>query len=391
VRSVEDARAALAERLRARRDELVEAIMARIRDGVGDHTGAQDAEYVAGLRSTVVAVLEYVLDGIERGSGEEGAVPVVVLEQARRASRVGVSLDTVLRRYVVGSALLGEFVMDEGDRDEHPDGRRALREAVRVQSAALDSVLETITREYRHELASAGRSPQQRRAEHVMSLLAGASVANPQLDYQLDGWHLGVIAMGSGATQAVPELARRAGRRLLSVAQTADCVWAWLGGKDRISPQQLEPVAASIVTGQNVILALGEAASGLQGWRATHQQARAAIEVALRRPKPITRYGDVALLATALKDEALAGALTEIFISPLDDARNRGPVLRQTLRAYLAAERNASSAAIMLRVSRSTVESRLRTVEAKVGRTLHPCPAELEVALELDELSPLEP
>jgi hypothetical protein len=345
---------------------------------------------VAGLRPTVVAVLEYVVDGIERGLGEDGAIPVVAREQARRASRAGLSLDTVLRRYVVGSALLGEFVMDEADRGEQSDGRRALREALRVQASALDSLLEAVTLEYRHELACAGRPPEQRRAEHIRSLLAGASVAQPQLDYQLDGWHLGVIAMGVGATQAVPELARCANRRLLSVAQAKDCVWAWLGGKDRIPPHELESVAASILTDENVMLAVGESASGLQGWRATHRQARAALDVALRRPKPLTRYADVALLATALKDEALAGALTDIFLSPLDDAGKRGPVLRQTVRAYLAAERNASSAAIMLKVSRSTVESRLRTIEALVGRTLHPCPPELEVALELDELAPRE-
>jgi DNA-binding PucR family transcriptional regulator len=62
-------------------------------------------------------------------------------------------------------------------------------------------------------------------------------------------------------------------------------------------------------------------------------------------------------------------------------------VLLQGLRAYLAAERSISSTAAVLRVTRKTVESRLRTVEERLGRTLRPCPAELEVALLLDELS----
>jgi hypothetical protein len=44
-----------------------------------------------------------------------------------------------------------------------------------------------------------------------------------------------------------------------------------------------------------------------------------------------------------------------------------------------------------LGVVRKTVESRLRAVEQRLGRTLHPCPAELEVALALDELAPLPP
>ncbi|MCL2770562.1 MAG: helix-turn-helix domain-containing protein, partial [Solirubrobacterales bacterium] len=54
--------------------------------------------------------------------------------------------------------------------------------------------------------------------------------------------------------------------------------------------------------------------------------------------------------------------------------------------AYLAAERNISSAAAALGVARSTVEARLSTIERRLGRSLHPCPAELEVALALGEL-----
>jgi hypothetical protein len=43
----------------------------------------------------------------------------------------------------------------------------------------------------------------------------------------------------------------------------------------------------------------------------------------------------------------------------------------------MAAERGVSSTAAALGVVHKTVESRLRTVEEKIGRTLHPCPAEL--------------
>ena len=140
-----------------------------------------------------------------------------------------------------------------------------------------------------------------------------------------------------------------------------------------------------------MVLAFGEPARGLEGWRVTHRQAQAALLVALRRMirrrVELTRYGDVALLAAALKDEALARSLLDIYIAPLDDSRDGGPVLRTTLRAYLGAERNVSSTAAALGVVRRTVENRLRTIEARLGRSLHPCPAELEVALELDGLA----
>jgi DNA-binding PucR family transcriptional regulator len=147
-----------------------------------------------------------------------------------------------------------------------------------------------------------------------------------------------------------------------------------------------------------VMFALGEPARGIEGWRQTHRQAQAALVVALRRSGiqsptqektvTVTRYADVALLATALKDELLARALIDTYIAPLEDPRGGDPVLCETLRAYLAAERSVSSTAAALGVVRKTVENRLRAIEEKLGRSLHPCPVELEVALRLDELAP---
>ena len=135
-----------------------------------------------------------------------------------------------------------------------------------------------------------------------------------------------------------------------------------------------------------VSLVAGEPASGLEGWRLTHRQAQAALVVGLRRPRRFTRYGDVALLAAALKDEALARALVDVYLSPLGGDRDGNSVLCETLRAYLAAECHCAAAAAKLDVARGTVAKRLRTIEEKLSRTLHPCPAELEVALLLDEL-----
>ncbi len=61
-------------------------------------------------------------------------------------------------------------------------------------------------------------------------------------------------------------------------------------------------------------------------------------------------------------------------------------MLRETLRAYFAAGFNAATAAAALEVDRHTVQRRLRKVEEALGRLLHTCHAELEVALSLEEL-----
>jgi hypothetical protein len=382
-------------RLRARQGELAQTIFALVSGDAFPPVGVDDAEYVAGLTAAVVAAVEYVLEGIERGAEGVGPIPTAVSEQARRAARVGVGLDTVLRRYVVGHALLEEIIMEEPARGEqdwiHSTQREGLREALRAQASLLDRLLVAITGEYRDELERAGRSPEQRRAEGVRRLLAGEAVDRSGLDYELGGWHLGMIAVGEGAARIVRKLAASMDRRCLSVPRGERSVWAWLGGRERFAFADVERAIASTVTPRGLVLALGEPASGLQGWRLTHRQAQAALVVALRSPQPLTRYGDVALLASALKDETLARALIDVYIEPLEDFRNSGPVLRDTLRAYILAKHNASSAAAKLNVVRTTVVNRLRTIEERLERTLNPCPAELQVALQLDELGGLPP
>jgi PucR C-terminal helix-turn-helix domain len=446
---VVDGRVGVLAGLRARRGELVDEIFARVRGDAFGGVGAQDVEYLAGLRAAVGAAVEYALEGIERGEGWAGAIPALAVEQARRAARVGVSLDTVLRRYVVGHTMLGEFVLQEAERDGGGAAtaaqRGAVREALRAQAVVLDRLLDAITRAYEQELLRAARAPGERRAARVRGLLeqgaagpgagedGGGGELERDLDYALEGWHLGAIVLGArgqaeqggegeqpgqaerhrpagqptqarhAAERAVRELAAAAGCRVLSVAQGDGSVWAWLGAEGPFAFARVErqlagagrepdpgaggdPGVGDPGVGEGVAFAFGEPGEGFAGWRLTHQQAQAALVVARRRPRTVTRYGDVALLASVLKDELLAGALRDLYIAPLVGRRDGGAVLLRTLRAYLAAERSVSSAAAALGVVRKTVESRLRTVEERLGRTLHPCPAELEIALLLEEL-----
>jgi AcrR family transcriptional regulator len=165
---VDDARAVLVARLRARRGELVGEIFARVSGDAFDSAGAGDAEYVAGLRATVAATVEYALQGIERGEKDGSpptqAIPALASEQARRAARAGVGLDTVLRRYVLGGALLGECIMEEAHRDLEdwlptpPSRSSALREALRAQAAALDRLIADVSRAYGEELERAAQT-----------------------------------------------------------------------------------------------------------------------------------------------------------------------------------------------------------------------------------------
>jgi hypothetical protein len=372
-------------RLRARREEIVQAIVTRALDIGSEPVGERDAEYLTGLRATAAAGFDFILMGIEQGDAwsASASVPIEAVAQAQRAARNGVSLDTVLRRYMVGQALLWDYILEEAGR---VDLEGALREMLQVHASLLDRLMMDVAREHVAACERLGRSREHSLAEGVRALLAGERVDGLDRDYALDGEHVGVIARGAGAQEALRALAGRLGHRLLSVPRGEETVWAWLGAQHPLQMPSLERALSAQASRADVQFAVGEPAQGLQGWRLTHGQAQAALLVALRKPRKLTRYADVALLASALKDEMLASGLIEAYLLPLDDNRRGGPVLRETLRAYLRAERNASSAAAALGVVRNTVDNRLRTVEERLGRTLHPCPAELEVALLLDEL-----
>jgi len=118
------------------------------------------------------------------------------------------------------------------------------------------------------------------------------------------------------------------------------------------------------------------------GWRLTHRQAQAVLPIARRSGKSCLRYADGALLASLLQDDLLATSLQERYLSPLASERDGG----RTLRAYFAANRNASSAAAALGVNRYTIANRLRIVEERVGRSLASAGAEIEAALRLHDL-----
>lgn len=349
--------------------------------GVSDTSGVADPEYAEGLRVAVTAALDYGLEGIQRGDERVPPVPVALLVQARMAARAGISLDTVMRRYFAGYALLGDFLVEEAERGGlHGAG---LKSVLRTQAALLDRLVIAVGKEHADEAEGRHQSSEDRRAERVRRLLAGELLDSSGLNYDLSAHHLGVVASGPDAEDAVRELASSFDCRLLLVRRGEGVVWGWLGARRRLELGGFASLSASDQQAQ-MALAIGEPSHDLAGWRLTHRQAQAALPIALRSPKRVVRYADVALLASIIGDDLLATSLRELYLTPLSGERDGGTVLRETLRAYFAAERNVSSAASALGVTRRTVANRLRMAEERIGRPLGSAAMELDAALRLD-------
>lgn len=380
---IEETRTGLAGRLRARRGEIEEAALARV-NSVADPGESADSAYREGLRVAVSAALEYGIEAVGRSAERPPPMPTALLAQARLAARHGVGLETVLRRYFAGYALLGDFLIEESGRGGRPNAA-SLKRLLRTQASLLDRLIAAVSEEYAREAAARAGSSEERPAELVRRLLDGELLDTAELGYPFEGWHLGILASGAEAAGLLRRLTSTLDRILLLVQPDHDTVWAWFGGRLEIESAEIGRIVSFEVPA-GLKMAIGEPAVGMAGWRLSHRQAQAALPVALRTGASFVRYADVATLASALQDELLSTSLRQLYLRPLSDERAGGAMLRTTLRSYFAFERNTSSAAASLGVSRQAVARRLRTVEERLDRPLASCGVELEIALQLGEL-----
>jgi hypothetical protein len=369
----------LAEQLGARRDEIERAVLTRIQT-ISDPTEVADPEYADGLRAAVSVAVAYGLAAVELGEERSPSPPPILLAQARLAARNGVGLDTVLRRYFAGHALVGDYLV-EGAGQVGVKGA-PLQGLLRNQAALFDRLVVAISEEYAREKDERRSTGEERHAELIGRLLAGELIDASELAYDFDGWHFGAVASGPGAENALSDLAASLNRRLMLVRCGHDAAWAWLGSRRRTDPGELER-SARRAWPSPIALGIGEQLEGLDGWRLTHRQARAASLVARRGSEPFVRYANVILLATVLQDDLAVTSLQAIYLAPLEAERDGGEAARQTLRAYFDARGNVSSAAAALGLSRQAVNSRLRAIEELIGHSLDDCAMELEAALRM--------
>lgn len=376
--------ATLRSRLEARRPELEQIVLTRV-TAIADADSVADPAYADGLKVAVDSALEYGLMAIER-DGSELPIPIALLGQARVAARNGISLDTVLRRYVAGYSALGYFLIEEAGREGLMSGAR-LQRLIAAQASLFDRLLAAIGEEHARESRASRLSARQLQAARIERLLDGEFLDTAHIAYDFSGWHLGAIAQGEEATAALRRLAHELDLRLLLVERRdGHTVWCWFGRRSRPDPLALLRRVGAWTEGSP--LAFGEPGEGLIGWRTTHRQAAAALAVARRRPQNPTRYADVALLAAALQNDLLGESLRQIYLSPLEAERDDGAAVRDTVRAYFGAGGSLSSAAAATGVSRRTVARRLNRYEELLGHSLHAAAAQIETALLLQTLDP---
>jgi len=373
----------IAARLILRRNHIVSDVRSRVEAIWGDNRVA-DPEYLKNIPIAVSATIDFVIAAIERSNDIALPVPPVLLTQARLAARNGVSLDIVHRRCLVSSSLFSRHLIEatQGDGILEKDSMIRVSE---IQGAAFERLLTVVDEEYSREINALVSSPERRRAKIVTRLLAGEYVDPSDLPYDLHHHHIGVITRGTGARQVLKGFAEALGCRLFVVSPDSSVIWAWLGRRKKPDVSELDRlISAQWPTAMPI--AIGEPGAGADGWRNTHWQADAAFWIAVREPGSPIRYAENATISSIARDPLLVRSISQMYLEPLMNDSDGGLRLKATLRAYIAADRNASSAAVALKVSRQTVLNRLSTVEHRIGRQLMGCMTEVEAALRLEEL-----
>lgn len=217
--------------------------------------------------------LDYGLEALEASDANPPAVPISLMAQARLAARNGIGIDVVLRRYLAGHTVFGDFVVQEAERLDLRGAK--LKRLLQVQAAALDHLLAAASEEHAREAQSSPASADRLHLRLVQSLLDGEPVDYGELRYDLDASHLGLVIVGPGALEDARELGAAFASPLLVVCPESDMVWAWLGGRRPPNAPELIGIAGSGT--RRAAIAIGEPADGLSGWRLTHRQAAAAL------------------------------------------------------------------------------------------------------------------
>jgi hypothetical protein len=378
----------IAEKLRAlllaHSEEIEEAVVARLQNS-GLDIPPMNAEGLAGLRPTARESLNSMIDSYELGEDWEVVLPPAAVTQIRHLARRDVPLESVMRLVaLMGSVLIDALFQRLDDRD----ARVALQYMATWQNRNLDKMMTSFATEYTTELERLNRSPKRELGTQVKRLLEGQPGNANAFGYQLDGCHIGLIAIGERVDLASKRLAETLGCDLLIVPDAEDTYWIWLGAPRQIEFSDFERSVSAVK--DSLIISAGEPRNGIVGWRLTHLEAEAAAPVALLEGSGLVRHSNVALLASALCHVATGRSLMDRYLKPLDRHRDAED-LRKTLRVYFELGCNAVSTASALGVNRHTVQRRLKRVEDSIGEPSSSRQAEFGVALRLEQLTARTP
>lgn len=382
--------------------ELAPKTAAEIHAGVPDLPAALavTSQSTSGVRELISAIARAVLRGTPP---DQLIVPEQTLEHARMYVRRGVELPVLLRTYRVGHGVMWRLWTAAVD-DQATDAaqRILLRDrAGELLFGFMDAVTGRVVEEYHAERERWSRSAAAQRAATVRDLLDGQPIdpaaAGRTLGRELAGRHVGAVlwtTSGEDAAGAPARLERAASEvaaalgddRPLLVPVGHRVLWMWATPADvgRGRAPASADAGPTTLRADRVSVAFGEPASGVDGFRHSHEEAIAARRVAVlggRSPGATSHWQRSGLLGLLAVDVELARRFARRELGELDADDDGAARLRATLATFLREGAHVARTAERLGVHPNTIGNRLRQCETALGRTIDHRRSELQAAL----------
>lgn len=366
-------------------EDIVAEELRRMRTEAPDFFASDDPHYVDSYTASCRAHLAVLLDGLRGGRDVPAALPASACEEIRAVAEWGIALDALVQTYRTAHAVIWEFAYDIAIEHVPEAHRPAVVKVIsRYLFAYTDQMINLISAIYQRELLALHQDRNKQRRQLVRDLLDGLPIDHARLPYTLGVTHVAAIASSEDISRQVAHMAMTAGVSSLTVPGPSGTTWIWFGGNALEQPTCQQRLLESVPQGLEV--AFGEPATGVEGFRISHMEARQACRMARKAHRPVVRYSEIALLSLATSDEPMALHFMRRELGCLALNEPRIKELRDTLKTYFACGHNASTTAAKMLLNDRTVAYRLRSIEQKLGHPVLERREELAVALQLLDL-----
>ncbi len=399
----------IARTLKARELEITErmsALMAReIANLADDPQLAETLEAsVHGNVSTVIHVLanDIPVDHLQPTTA--------AVEYARRLAQREVPSNSLVRAYHMGQNEMLRIYYDEIDRRavSAPLALAVVKRLTEIIYSYIEWITLYVFDAYEAERSRWSSFRGSVRSSTVHAVLAtdtpDTAAFEAETGYRLSRTHLAVILWRPGPEQPntlnlLDTQARAIARGLhtdsppLVTAIDRHTAWAWLPFGSREPITNTTELRSRVHIADDTQLAVGLPGEGLDGFRRSHQQARAAYFVATvpgtPSPPPVVGFGDPGVAVTSLlaKDLDAARAWVREVLGELADDTDQAAILRRTLSTYYATSESHVHTAESLTLHRNTVKYRVtKAIEATRSGTVPHDKLDIALALQICRL-----
>jgi DNA-binding PucR family transcriptional regulator len=315
---------------------------------------------------------------------------------ARSLARRGLDIGILLKVYRVAQTSVFRFLTEVigGASEDAPPRDEVLVFIWDLAGQWMTDAQESLIETYYEERRRLHDGAVVRRAQTIEALLGdtppSADDATRLLGHPLSHWQTAYVVWaaeaGSSTTGAMLDVANAVARALgtsrpLTMVAGSRDLWCWVATPREPDLAQLcELVSALQPTGMQA--AIGRPGPGLQGFRTSHAEARAAESLAVKaaHDRSLVRYDEEELLILVSAQEDLMRRMVAREVSQLIGADKNLALVRETVLEYLTTL-SIEATAEHLRVHKNTVRYRIARAEELLGHPLSRRSTHVELAL----------